>query len=79
MSLFNNPKEIFLKVDNLFTIFFCHQEMSKLLKATSDKIVEIQNHRESKRRSEFFNHLSAVSESIPALGWVSIVSEIQFV
>ena len=44
-----------------------------LLKPTSDKISEIQSFRESNRRSNFFNHLSAVSESIPALGWVAVV------
>jgi hypothetical protein len=47
------------------------------LKPTSDKINEIQTHREAQRRSQFFNHLSAISESIPALGWVSIVSSRQ--
>lgn len=43
-----------------------------LLKPTSDKISEIQNYREKHRSSPFFNHLSAISESIPALGWVTI-------
>jgi len=49
-------------------------ELARMLKPTSDKITEIQSYRESRRRSEFFNHLSSVSESIPALGWVSVVS-----
>jgi len=49
-------------------------EMPALLKPTSDKIAEIQNFRESNRRSQLFNHLSAISESIPALGWVAVVS-----
>ena len=49
-------------------------ELSNLLKPTSDRILDIQGHREARRRSELFNHLSAVSESVPALGWVSIVS-----
>lgn len=48
-------------------------DLQKLLKPTSDKINEIQTFRESNRRSEFFNHLSAISESIPALGWVTVV------
>jgi len=43
-----------------------------LLKPTSDKISEIQAFREKNRRSEYFNHLSAISESIPALGWVAV-------
>jgi len=46
--------------------------LQQLLKPTSDKISEIQAFREKSRRSEFFNHLSAISESIPALGWVAV-------
>lgn len=30
--------------------------------------------REKNRGSPLFNHLSAISESIPALGWVAVVS-----
>eukprot|EP00096_Caligus_rogercresseyi_P007865 TRINITY_DN259_c0_g1_i3.p1 TRINITY_DN259_c0_g1~~TRINITY_DN259_c0_g1_i3.p1 ORF type:complete len:468 (+),score=211.55 TRINITY_DN259_c0_g1_i3:212-1615(+) len=45
---------------------------SNLLKTTSDKISNIMSFRESNRRSDFFNHLSAISESIPALGWVTV-------
>lgn len=33
----------------------------------------LQNFREKNRASKFFNNLSAVSEAIPALGWVSVV------
>jgi len=47
-------------------------DVMKLLKPTSDLIDQIQKFRESNRRSEMFNHLSAVSESIPALGWVAV-------
>lgn len=47
-------------------------EIMTLLKPTSDKISAVQNYREKHRSSDFFNHLSAVSESIPALGWVTI-------
>lgn len=32
-----------------------------------------QEFRESHRSSAFFNHLSAISESIPAFGWVAVV------
>ncbi|XP_019946281.1 adenylyl cyclase-associated protein 2 isoform X2 [Paralichthys olivaceus] len=54
-----------------------HQEPSKtelhdLMKPISDHIQEIQNFRERNRGSSLFNHLSAVSESIPALGWVAV-------
>ena len=39
-------------------------ELPMLLKPMSDKISEIEAYRESGRRSQFFNHLSAISESI---------------
>lgn len=48
-------------------------ELHDLLKPISDHIQEIQNFRERNRGSSFFNHLSAISESIPALGWVAVV------
>uniref|UniRef100_A0A8D0HLV4 Cyclase associated actin cytoskeleton regulatory protein 2 n=1 Tax=Sphenodon punctatus TaxID=8508 RepID=A0A8D0HLV4_SPHPU len=47
-------------------------EMVVLLKPISDKIQEIQTFRERNRGSKMFNHLSAVSESIPALGWIAV-------
>ncbi|XP_057683857.1 adenylyl cyclase-associated protein 1-like isoform X1 [Corythoichthys intestinalis] len=43
-----------------------------LLKPISDSIQEVQEWREKKRSSPHFNHLSAVSESVPALGWVAL-------
>ncbi|GBP75167.1 Adenylyl cyclase-associated protein 2 [Eumeta japonica] len=47
------------------------EEMS-LLSPTSEQITAIQQFREKNRTSQYFNHLSAISESIPALGWVAI-------
>lgn len=47
-------------------------EMAMLLKPIADKIQEIQTFRERNRGSKMFNHLSAVSESIPALGWITV-------
>lgn len=47
-------------------------QQSKLLQPTSDQIAAIQAFREKHRTSPFFNHLSAISESIPALGWVCV-------
>uniref|UniRef100_A0AAX7U1I2 Adenylyl cyclase-associated protein n=1 Tax=Astatotilapia calliptera TaxID=8154 RepID=A0AAX7U1I2_ASTCA len=47
-------------------------EKHDLLKPISDHIQEIQSFRERNRGSSLFNHLSAVSESIPALGWVAV-------
>ncbi|XP_016297348.1 adenylyl cyclase-associated protein 2 isoform X2 [Sinocyclocheilus anshuiensis] len=49
-----------------------HTEMADLLRPLSDQIQEVQNFREKNRGSSLFNHLSAVSESIPALGWVAV-------
>uniref|UniRef100_A0A8C1YME0 Cyclase associated actin cytoskeleton regulatory protein 2 n=1 Tax=Cyprinus carpio TaxID=7962 RepID=A0A8C1YME0_CYPCA len=47
-------------------------EMADLLRPLSDQIQEVQSFREKNRGSSLFNHLSAVSESIPALGWVAV-------
>lgn len=47
-------------------------KQQELLKPTSDQITAIQALREKNRTSTFFNHLSAISESIPALGWVCV-------
>ncbi|CAG2110694.1 unnamed protein product [Medioppia subpectinata] len=43
-----------------------------LLKPTSEQIQQIQDFREKNRTHEHFIHLSAISESIPALGWVTV-------
>ena len=48
------------------------KQLQLLLKPTSDVISEVQSFREKSRRSDYFNHLSAISESIPALGWVTV-------
>lgn len=48
------------------------EKQMELLKPTSDQIAAIQSFREKNRASPFFNHLSAISESIPALGWVCV-------
>lgn len=47
-------------------------QLGALLKPTSDQISAIQDFREKHRTSPFFNHLSAISESVPALGWVCV-------
>ena len=53
------------------------KDLQSLLLPLSNKISEIQDFREKNRRSAYFNHLSAISESIPALGWVTVVSQLQ--
>ncbi|KAM9738172.1 LOW QUALITY PROTEIN: adenylyl cyclase-associated protein 2 [Menidia menidia] len=47
-------------------------ELQDLLKPVSEHIQQIQSFREQNRGGPLFNHLSAVSESIPALGWVAV-------
>ncbi|EFN64022.1 Adenylyl cyclase-associated protein 1 [Camponotus floridanus] len=47
-------------------------EQVSLLAPMSVQIQQIQEFRERNRGSPFFNHLSAISESIPALGWVAV-------
>uniref|UniRef100_A0A8C5DPL0 C-CAP/cofactor C-like domain-containing protein n=1 Tax=Gouania willdenowi TaxID=441366 RepID=A0A8C5DPL0_GOUWI len=46
--------------------------LTSLLQPVSKAIQQIQAYRESNRSSPLFNHLSAVSESVPALGWVAM-------
>lgn len=48
-----------------------HEEVA-LLAPTSEQISAIQQYREKNRVSKYFNHLSAISESVPALGWVAV-------
>ena len=48
--------------------------VQKLLTDTANAINEIQQFREERRASAVFNHLTAVSESVPALDWVNEVS-----
>lgn len=43
-----------------------------LLQPVSKAIQQVQSFREANRTSANFNHLSAVSESVPALGWVTM-------
>nr|CAG4644081.1 EOG090X08PR [Lepidurus arcticus] len=47
-------------------------DLANLLRPTCDCIQAIQDYRDRNRTSPFFNHLSAMSESIPALGWVTV-------
>ena len=49
--------------------------LQKLLKPTADQIGAAQKVRDDNRGDkEQFNHLTAISEGIPALGWVTVVS-----
>ncbi|XP_075236013.1 adenylyl cyclase-associated protein 1-like [Lycorma delicatula] len=54
-------------------------EKMQLLQSTSQKIQAIQDLREKKQASLHFNHLRAISESIPALDWVTMTTPVQYV
>ena len=45
-----------------------------MLEPIAARIQAAQDIREKNRASKLFTHLSAVSESIPALGWIAVVS-----
>lgn len=47
--------------------------LKTILQPMSKAMQQVQTFREANRSSPFFNHLSAVSESAPALGWVAMV------
>ncbi|XP_071355328.1 adenylyl cyclase-associated protein 1 [Trachinotus anak] len=46
--------------------------LTTLMQPVSKAIQQVQAFREQNRTSPHFNHLSAVSESVPALGWVAM-------
>jgi adenylyl cyclase-associated protein len=46
--------------------------LQQLIKATSDAMSEVTTIRDKNRTNKFFNNLSAISEGIPALGWVLV-------
>lgn len=46
--------------------------LASLMKPLSEKIQAVTEFREKNRASKLFNHLSAVGESIAALGWVAV-------
>jgi len=47
-------------------------DLQKCLEPQVKAITAVTEFRESSRRSKFFNHLSSVSEAIPALSWILI-------
>ncbi|XP_052823658.1 adenylyl cyclase-associated protein 1 [Octopus bimaculoides] len=56
-----------------------NEQMNHLLNPTSSKLQAIQELREKNRRDPYFNHLSAISESIPALGWVTLNTPVSYI
>jgi adenylyl cyclase-associated protein len=48
--------------------------LQQLLKPLSEVLMKISELRDRNRTSSLFNHLSTVSEGVPALGWLAVVS-----
>lgn len=46
----------------------------QLLEPTQKELMKVIEVRDKNRASPFVNHLTAVADGIPALGWVAIVS-----
>ncbi|KAL8558489.1 hypothetical protein ACOMHN_059230 [Nucella lapillus] len=46
--------------------------MGPVVQPVAQKLTAVQEFREQNRRSAMFNHLSAISESIAALGWITV-------
>ncbi|XP_077362735.1 adenylyl cyclase-associated protein 1 isoform X2 [Festucalex cinctus] len=46
--------------------------LGAIIRPISTEVENVQMLREMNRTSPFFNHLSAVSESVPALGWITV-------
>lgn len=44
----------------------------QLLKPLQEQLQAVDELRDANRASPYFNHLSAISESIPALAWVTL-------
>ncbi|NP_956203.1 adenylyl cyclase-associated protein 1 [Danio rerio] len=70
-------KQAFTSQRQLLATASCSQKpsdpvLNALLAPVSKAIQDVQAFREKNRSSPFFNHLSAVSESVPALGWVAM-------
>lgn len=47
-------------------------DLNSVLKSTGSLIQKVEEFKQKHRAHNLFNHLAAISESIPALGWVSV-------
>lgn len=48
------------------------EQLGNLLKKTSDIIKDVENLKHQNKTNQFFNHLAAIAESVPAFGWVAV-------
>lgn len=49
-----------------------NEVLAKVLKKTSDIVHDIETFKHKYKTSQLFNHLAAIGDSIPALGWVAV-------
>lgn len=73
-------KEIFNEHRNFIWSAAVQKEPdANTLAAKMDPIIklnqEIINFKDSKRNTQFFNHLSAMSDGVPAVAWISVVKK----
>jgi adenylyl cyclase-associated protein len=70
-------KQVFDEQRRLLATTLSHKKpdagtLQQLLKTTSEALGKITELKEKNRPSPLFNHLSAVAEGMPALGWVAV-------
>ena len=50
------------------------EEAQKMLSPIVNLLGEINNFKETKRKTAQWNHLNSIAEALPALGWLTVVS-----
>jgi hypothetical protein len=71
---FSRAQSQFLTIASQSKTPSSQSDIMKLLEPTSARIMAVMDFFEKNRGSPYFNHLNAVSASIPALSWVTVVS-----
>jgi len=71
---FSRAQSQFLTIASQSKAPSSQSDTMKLLEPTSAQIMAVMDFFEKNRGSPYFNHLNAISASIPALSWVTVVS-----
>jgi hypothetical protein len=71
---FSRAQSEFLTIASRSAAPSSQSDIMKLLEPTSAQIMAVMDFFEKNRGSPYFNHLNAVTASIPALSWVTVVS-----
>ena len=74
VQTFSRAQSQFLNVASQSKAPSGQADIMKLLEPTSAQIIAVTDFFEKNRGSPYFNHLNAVSASIAALSWVTVVS-----